>query len=77
MPMRWKGFRGDRPRLYEGKELRLSYVTWQEGTPPIVVVELLSPGTEKEDLGRNLREVRQPPNKWTVYEQILRIPSEY
>ena len=74
MPMMWKGFRGDRPRLYEGTELRLSYVTWQEGTPPIVVVELLSPGTEKEDLGRNLREVRQPPNKWTVYEQILRIP---
>jgi len=39
-----------------------------------VVVELLSPGTEGEDLGRNLREASQPPSKWIVYEQILRIP---
>jgi len=61
-------------RLYEEKDLRLSYVTWQEGMNPFVVVELLSPGTEGEDLGRNLREVSQPPSKWTVYEQILRIP---
>ena len=61
-------------RLYEEQDLRLSYVTWQEGVNPFVVVELLSPGTEKEDLGQNLREVSQPPNKWTVYEQILRIP---
>lgn len=69
----WFGVLGV-PRLYEGKELRLSYVTWQEGTYPFVVIELLSPGTEKEDLGRTLREVNQPPNKWTVYERILRIP---
>ncbi len=38
-------------RLYEGKDLRSSYVIWQEGVNPFVVVELLSPGTEKEDLG--------------------------
>ncbi len=69
----WFGVLGV-PRLYEGTELRLSYVTWQEGTPPFVVVELLSPGTEKEDLGRTLREASQPPNKWTVYEQVLRVP---
>ncbi|MBA3922969.1 MAG: Uma2 family endonuclease, partial [Nostocaceae cyanobacterium] len=37
---------------YEGTELRLSYLVWQEGVNPFVVVELLSPGTEKEDLGR-------------------------
>jgi Uma2 family endonuclease len=61
-------------RFSEQTELRLSYVTWCEGTYPFVVVELISPGTENEDLGRNLREVNQPPNKWTVYEQILRIP---
>jgi len=61
-------------RLYEEKDLRLSYVTWQEGMNPFVVVELLSPGTEGEDLGRNLREASQPPSKWIVYEQILRIP---
>jgi len=61
-------------RLYEGKELRLSYVTWQEGTYPFVVVELLSPGTEQEDLGQRLRDLNQPPSKWAVYERILRIP---
>ena len=40
------------PRLYEGIELRRSYVSWQEGQHPYVVVEFLSPGTESEDLGR-------------------------
>jgi Uma2 family endonuclease len=33
--------------------MRLSYVVWQEGVNPYVIVELLSPGTEKEDLGEN------------------------
>ena len=61
-------------RFYHQTELRLSYVTWQEGIHPFVAIELISPGTEAEDLGRNLREVNQPPNKWSVYEQILRIP---
>lgn len=61
-------------RLYEEKDLRLSYVIWQEGVAPFVVVELLSPGTEKEDLGQTLREVNQPPTKWEVYERILRVP---
>ncbi|MEM9162239.1 MAG: Uma2 family endonuclease [Cyanobacteria bacterium P01_F01_bin.4] len=64
----------DIPRLYEKKDLRLSYVVWQEGVSPLVVVELLSPGTEKEDLGQTLRSVEQPPTKWQVYEQMLRIP---
>ena len=41
----------DVPRLYEGTDLRSSYVIWQEGVNPFLVVELLSPGTEKEDLG--------------------------
>ncbi|MEQ9624112.1 Uma2 family endonuclease [Coleofasciculus chthonoplastes] len=39
------------PRLYDQVDMRLSYVVWQEGVDPFVVVELLSPGTEKEDLG--------------------------
>jgi hypothetical protein len=34
----------------------------------------LSPKTEKEDLGRTLREVNQPPTKWEVYEKIVRVP---
>ncbi|MBK1719500.1 hypothetical protein CKO27_17930 [Thiocystis violacea] len=62
------------PRLYDGQDLRLSYVIWQEGTAPLAVVELLSPGTEQEDLGQRPREAGQPPSKWTVYERILRIP---
>jgi Uma2 family endonuclease len=42
----------DVPRLHEGGELRRSYVVWQEGESPYVIVEFLSPGTEREDLGR-------------------------
>ncbi|PMB50890.1 hypothetical protein CEN39_17565 [Fischerella thermalis CCMEE 5201] len=52
----------------------LSYVVWQEGINPFIVVELLSPGTQKEDLGQTLREIEQPPTKSEVYERILRIP---
>lgn len=37
------------PRLYDQVEMRLSYVVWQEAINPFVIVELLSPGTEKED----------------------------
>lgn len=64
------------PRLYEGRDMRLSYVVWQERVNPFVVVELLSPGTEKEDLGQSDRDdnPNMPPTKWQVYEQILRIP---
>ncbi len=70
------------PRLYDGHDLRLSYVIWQEGVSPSIVVELLSPSTEKEDLGeleisdRNgaNSQTEKPPSKWKVYEQILRIP---
>ncbi len=61
-------------RLYEQRDLRLSYVIWQEGVNPLIVVELLSPGTEREDLGQTLRDAKQPPTKWEVYEQILRVP---
>jgi Uma2 family endonuclease len=69
----WFGVVGN-TRLYEGRDLRLSYVIWQEVISPFVVVELLSPGTEKEDLGQTLRTVDEPPTKWQVYEQILRVP---
>jgi Uma2 family endonuclease len=62
------------PRLYEGRDSRLSYVIWQEKVSPIVVVELLSPGTEGEDLGQKVKEQGKPPSKWEVYEQILKIP---
>lgn len=62
------------PRLYEGRDSRLSYVSWQERLPPLIVVELLSPGTEKDDLGQTGRDASEPPTKWEVYEQILRVP---
>lgn len=90
----------DVPRLYQG-DLRRSYVVWQERRAPLVVVELLSPGTEAEDLGPYAKPElmivettqqadrsgvtaahsvdSQPtdgktPDKWTVYQQILRVP---
>jgi Uma2 family endonuclease len=62
------------PRLYDGRELRLSYVIWQEVISPFVMVELLYTATEKEDLGLSERGANQPPTKWEVYEQILRVP---
>ncbi|HBL14880.1 MAG TPA: hypothetical protein DD379_26515, partial [Cyanobacteria bacterium UBA11162] len=61
-------------QLYEGRDLRLSYVLWQELVSPFVVVELLSPGTEEEDLGQTIQKIGSPPTKWHVYEQILRVP---
>jgi len=70
----WFGVVGVR-KLYKGQDLRLSYVTWQEPANPFVVVELLSPGTEDEDLGtRRESAADKPPSKWEVYERILRIP---
>ena len=69
----WFGIVGV-PRLYEERHLRLSYVMWQEQVSPFVVVELLSPGTESEDLGTKSRSISDPPSKWRVYEQILRVP---
>jgi Uma2 family endonuclease len=72
------------PRFYEDVDLRASYVIWQEEVSPLVVVELLSPGTEDEDLGENELEDNapgngvssstKPPSKWQVYEQILQVP---
>jgi Uma2 family endonuclease len=56
------------------EDLRWSYVTWQESVDPFLVVELLSPGTEGEDLGQNVRVLGKPPMKWEVYEKILRVP---
>ena len=60
-------------RLYQGQDLRLSYVLWQEGKRPMVVIELISPGTQNEDLGRRESQGKQP-GKWQVYEQILGVP---
>ena len=52
----------DVPRLYEGTELRYSYVTWQEGRSPHIIIEFLSPGTEKQDLGRFYRAGKATPS---------------
>lgn len=56
------------------RDLRLSYVIWQEKITPYIILELLSPGTEDEDLGRTLRDAKAPPTKWNVYERILKVP---
>ncbi|MBC6424698.1 MAG: Uma2 family endonuclease [Hormoscilla sp. SP5CHS1] len=47
----WYGVVGV-PRRYQGRDMRSSYAMWQEKISPLIVVELLSPGTEDEDLGR-------------------------
>ena len=62
------------PRLYEDRELRLSYVIWQEGVTPFIVVELLSPSTQAQDLGQTESDEDGNPTKWEVYEQILKVP---
>ena len=62
------------PRSRNQQELRWSYVIWQEKVSPFLVVELLSAGTEGEDLGRTTRKANDPPTKWKVYEQLLKIP---
>ena len=62
------------PRLYRDRESRLSYVPWDEGGAPLIIVELLSPSTKDEDLGVQVRKRGAQPLKWEVYEQILRVP---
>lgn len=52
----------DVPRLYDGHDLRRSYVVWQEGQSPAIVVEFLSPRTEREDLGRFYNDDDQIPD---------------
>ena len=61
-------------RLYEERDLRLSYVVWQEGINPFIVVELLSPSTQAQDLGQVEADPDGNPTKWQVYEQILQVP---
>lgn len=62
--------------LYTGssREMRMSYVIWQEEVSPFIAVELLAPDTEDEDLSFAQVPRGQPPTKWTVYEKILKIP---
>ena len=77
------------PRIYEGKDMRLSYVVWQERQVPSVIIEFLSPRTEREDLGRfyseedrveanqeipDLAASAEPPCKLDVYENYLQVP---
>jgi Uma2 family endonuclease len=72
------------PALYDGHDLRRSYVVWQEGRSPDIVVEFLSPRTEREDLGRFFEAADQvsesevasaaTPGKLEVYERYLRVP---
>jgi Uma2 family endonuclease len=62
------------PRWYGGHDMRYSYVVWDEGKPPLIIVELLSAGTEDEDLGQTTPTTDGTPPKWEVYEQILRVP---
>jgi Uma2 family endonuclease len=64
-------------RLYEDRDMRLSYVVWQEGVNPFVVVELQSPGTEAEDLGKTVAKSGKAPTKWEVYESCGYLITSY
>jgi Uma2 family endonuclease len=68
----WFAVVGLPPEQHPG--MRMSYVQWQEAAKPLVVVELLSPSTQKDDLGQLLRDVDGSPTKWDVYEQWLQVP---
>jgi Uma2 family endonuclease len=67
-------------RLYRGESLRSSYVIWDEKVPPVLIIEFLSPTTEADDLGPFAKKppiatAGKPPGKFTVYEQILKVPN--
>lgn len=64
------------PRLYDGHDLRRSYVVWQEGQSPAIVVELLSPRTEQEDLGRFYRESDRVVDDSTVDAVVDTAPAD-
>jgi Uma2 family endonuclease len=61
------------PRVVDEGKGRRSYVFWNEGRAPMVVVELLSRNTQEEDQGLTPRG-QEIPSKWEVYETILRVP---
>lgn len=54
--------------------LRNSYVCWQEMGHLLLAIEFLSPSTQKDDLGKTPPQSNEPPTKWQVYEEILKIP---
>jgi len=64
------------PRLYDQVDLRLSYVVWQEGVNPLVVVEFLSPGTAKEDLGEVEVAAADEGLSWTDKVETTASPKE-
>ncbi|MBV8882527.1 MAG: Uma2 family endonuclease [Chroococcidiopsidaceae cyanobacterium CP_BM_RX_35] len=64
------------PRLYDEVDLRLSYVIWQEGVSPLVVVEFLSPGTAKEDLGANIKAAAADEGLSSANQSGASTPSE-
>jgi Uma2 family endonuclease len=61
------------PRVVDEGKGRRSYVFWQEGRAPTVIVELLSRNTQESDQGLTPRG-QETPTKWEVYETILRVP---
>ncbi|MDJ0835704.1 MAG: Uma2 family endonuclease [Acidobacteriota bacterium] len=54
-------------------EMRKSYVMWKEKIPPYIVIELLSFGSDVEDLGVK-RSTKRQISKWDVYKDYLKVP---
>jgi Uma2 family endonuclease len=59
------------PRLYDGEDLRRSYVVWHEGKSPDVIVEFLSTGTVAEDLGRFFDQLSQIDSGEAIAEGVV------
>ena len=56
------------------RDLRRSYVVWQEAANPFLIVELISDSTIGEDLGIKKSKPGKLPNKWEAYEHYLKVP---
>lgn len=65
------------PSLYDGRDLRNSYVVWQEKRNPTIAIKFLSPGTEIEDLGRFCTPGRADPDLLDWYQAQVRSHLRY
>jgi Uma2 family endonuclease len=56
-------------------DISLGYVIWQESFAPFLAVELLSPGTETEDLVQTLRKSASHHQNGNYINRIYAFPS--
>ncbi|MDJ0838911.1 MAG: Uma2 family endonuclease [Acidobacteriota bacterium] len=59
--------------LYQDEQRR-SFVMWKEPVPPTLVIEILSYGTEDEDLGTGPPKSNGRMKKYEIYRDIIKVP---